>query len=109
MAEFQRVLKRGPQMPEAQFDIALANLQAGNVRHAKQELAETLKASPEHTPAGLNLAEIQLRSGAPYAAIDLLKPVVEREPRNTQALKLLGIAYMAARGPDKATEIFRSM
>jgi Flp pilus assembly protein TadD len=68
-----------------------------------------LKASPQHTPAGLTLAELQFRSGAPQAALDLLEPVVEREPHNAQALKLLGIAYLAAHEPNKATEIFRSM
>ena len=107
--DFQQVLKLEPQLAPARHQLALAQLQAGNVQQAKTELAEATRVAPNYPEATLLLAELNIQTGAPDPAINDLEKLIGRQPRALQAYGLLGTAHLAKREPAKATEAYRKL
>jgi tetratricopeptide (TPR) repeat protein len=103
--EFQRVLKTEPRFAPARYNLALAQLEAGNTEQAKAELKDIAGDFPD---AALLLADLHLRTGAPDPAIEILQKLVSKQP-NFQAYALLGSAYLRKREPAKAVDAFRNI
>ena len=77
--------------PAAVADAAVA-------RRADDELADAELLNPDTTPL-LNRAGLALRRGELDRGVELLRDVVEREPKNLPAWRLLAIAARAAGDP----------
>jgi tetratricopeptide (TPR) repeat protein len=105
--DFQKVLRLEPRFARARYQLALAQLQAGNLQQAKGELKEATTIDPNFTDAVLLLAELDIQTGAHQPAIEALEKLIAKQPRTLQAYRVLGLAYLAKREPGKATGTFR--
>jgi tetratricopeptide (TPR) repeat protein len=107
--DFQAVVRSEPRLALARHQLALAQLQAGNVQQAKAELTEATTIAPNFTEAIMLLARINLQSGAVAPAIDDLQKLIVRQPAATGAYALLSGAYLAQRDPARAIEVARKL
>jgi tetratricopeptide (TPR) repeat protein len=99
---FQQVLKAEPRFAPARYNLALAQLEAGNTHQAKSELSDIAADFPD---AALLLADLHLQSGATEPAIEILEKLLSKQPK-FQGYVLLGTAYMRKREPAKALDAF---
>ena len=105
--------------PQVRFQLARANLLQAKVANpveskkaldsAESNLSEAVKLNPNFEAAILALSELKIRKGSPAAAVDLLKPLVQQQPKNPQPYYLLAAAYVAQRNPTEATAIYQHM
>jgi len=107
LTAFQTVVKLEPRLSTAHYQLALAQLQAGNGQQAKAELTEALSASPQFLDARLLLARLNMESGSVQPAVEDLENLIRAMPRLREAYRLLGTAYLLRREPAKATATFR--
>src|SRR5438309_7187888 len=107
--DFQKVLKLDSRAAPAHYQLALAQLQAGNLQQAKSELTEALAIAPDFVEATLVLGELNIQTGAPAPAIEMLEKLIAKHPNEARAYVLLGSAYLANREPGKATDIYRTV
>jgi tetratricopeptide (TPR) repeat protein len=101
----QGILKAEPRFAPARYNLALAQLEAGNINQAKSELKDITADFPD---AALLLADLHLQSGAVEPAVEILEKLLAKQP-NFQGYVLLGTAYMRKREPAKAAEAFRNI
>jgi tetratricopeptide (TPR) repeat protein len=103
--DFQALLKAEPSFAPARYQLALAYAAAGNLQQAKAELRDIAGGFPD---AALLLADLHLQTNAPDAAIEILKPVIEKQP-GFQAYLLLGSAYLRKKDPVNAAAAFETI
>src|SRR5262249_15342638 len=103
--DFQKVLKLESRHAPAHYQLALAQLQAGNVQQAKAELKEATSIAPNFDDAVLLLAELNLQTRAVQPAIEDLERFVKQRPQSFNANVILGTAYLAKGEPVKAIEV----
>ena len=70
------------QSPDELFNIAQANLDAGNISEAEAGFNEALKTDPTFAPAYAGLANVAMRKGDLKEAGSKLKEAIEAEPEN---------------------------
>src|SRR6185503_14924372 len=68
VATFQRALKQDPKIAPIHYYLAAALLQLGKSNEAKAELTSAVELAPNYPEAVYQLAELNLRTGAPDAA-----------------------------------------
>ena len=96
------MLKAEPRLAPVRYQLALAQLQAGNIQQAKSELRETVNGAPNYTQAALVLAELNIRTGATQTAIQDLERLLAGQPSVPGAYALLSPAYLAQGDPGRA-------
>jgi tetratricopeptide (TPR) repeat protein len=79
------------------------------VDRAESNLTEAVRLDPNFAPAVLALAELKVKKGSPAAAVDYLRPLVEKNPKVEQAQLLLASAYVAEQNTAEALTIYRRM
>ncbi len=111
LATFRRMdsVARYKASPVVKYRMALAFLMNGDRADAIASLTETLTLDRNYSPATLLLADLDSRSGSSTAAVNLLLPLVKREPQEAQAHLLLATAYLALRQPENALGVYRQM
>lgn len=80
------------------FSLILATAGCQTVKNSQDK---TLKPDSE---TDLSVAAAFLEGGRPDKAMYELRAVIEREPKNTSALTLMGLAQLALKNPKKAVE-----
>jgi tetratricopeptide (TPR) repeat protein len=87
--------KKGPHLPRYKTAVAETFLQIGNIEKAQKSIAEALEIDPVFLPALYLKARIYTITGKHDEAIDVLKTVSEKSPKNIQSLLNLGSAYIS--------------
>jgi tetratricopeptide (TPR) repeat protein len=111
VATFRRVesMPQYKNLPLVKYRLALAYLMNGDRADAVVSLTDALKADHNYSAATLLLAELDLRAGNSTAAVNLLLPLVKKEPQEAKGHLLLATAYLAGRQPDEALGVYRQM
>ncbi|MFN2286933.1 MAG: XrtA/PEP-CTERM system TPR-repeat protein PrsT [Chromatocurvus sp.] len=92
LQELSRVLGSIPQHAGSLYLAGAANAREGNFATAQSQLAQFLEAQPGHVAARLELANVYLQMQEPAAAEDLSRRVLDTDPQNTGAMRLLATA-----------------
>ncbi|HEY2145637.1 MAG TPA: tetratricopeptide repeat protein [Steroidobacteraceae bacterium] len=90
--EFQNALQIAPTDPEARFEMGVVDEKLGKVRDAARFYQATIDVSREHLGAHTNLARLYVYSGAPDRALELIKPVLDTHPDDSELLALRAAA-----------------
>src|SRR6266581_3693960 len=107
--DFQGVLKADSRHAQARYWLAIAYHQTGNIQQAKTELAQALELAPGMTDAAFLLAQMNLESANPAAAIESMEKIIAAQPRALQAYLLLGTAQLSRQQPAAALQTFKKM
>jgi len=107
--DFQSVLKADSKQAQGRYWLAIAYHQTGNVQQAKTELTQALELAPRMTDAALLLAQMNLESSNPGAAIESMEKILAANPRVLQAYVLLGTAQLSKGQPAAALATFKKM
>src|SRR5213593_4127599 len=107
--DFQSVLKADSKSAQGRYWLAIAYHQTGNVQQAKTELTQALELAPRMTDAALLLAQMNLESSNPGAAVESMEKIVAAQPRVLQAYVLLGTAQLSKQQPAAALATFKKM
>jgi len=92
IADLEHMAKIFPQSPRVQYQLGLAYLADGQRANAVNSLTRVVNADTNFTDAAILLAGIQIKTGNPLPAGVLLKQVLQRQPKNSQAELLLAEA-----------------
>jgi tetratricopeptide (TPR) repeat protein len=95
--EYRAALGVKPDQVAVRYNLALALYKAARPGEALAELETVLKEDPGHAAAPLLLADCHLLLGEWKKVIEILDPIVEREPDNRAVLYMLGTALMRDR------------
>lgn len=98
---FESAIRNDPESAVAHYWNAVALLNTGQIRLAKQQLINTLTFSPGFTEAEIALCGIYYRSKEYDLAKEHLSRIIERDPNNVRSYKLLGGVLL---GQNKITE-----
>src|SRR5262249_32695117 len=82
------------------------NFMLGNLERAREAAEKFVSREPNNIPGRTLLAAIQLRQADPQKAIDQLEPIETEASQDFNAITLLATAYMMAKQPTKAAELF---
>jgi Flp pilus assembly protein TadD len=85
ISQFQVVLARHPNDPDANFQLGSAHMKKGELALAAHDFGATLKAEPSNPQAETNLANVLLAQGRLDEALSHYRNVVAREPRSAEA------------------------
>jgi putative PEP-CTERM system TPR-repeat lipoprotein len=91
--ELKNAIKADPNLPEAYYQLALAQLSAGQLGDAYQTLLRTLQLSPYNLDAQLRLANLLMLESRFDDARQKAEMILKRNPNNWRALILLGNTY----------------
>jgi len=94
MGYYQKVLDVQPLNKEAILGISYLYERSGNLERAIEQVKEAAKLFPEDTDIHLRGAEIYIMAGRFNEAGDSLRKVLEVEPANIKARRLLGDIYL---------------
>ncbi len=89
LALYEKAVLLAPDLTELRFDQGQTLFRAGKIRLAEPLLKEILGEDPTHTPAKLHLAYIDYWNGKISRSRNTAKQVLNLEPENVMALKLL--------------------
>ena len=78
----------------------------GNLERARQSAEKYVSREPNSVPGRILLAAILLRQSEPQKAIDQLQPIVTASSEDFSAIAFLASAYMMAKQPTKAAELY---
>ncbi|HUD47947.1 MAG TPA: tetratricopeptide repeat protein [Candidatus Baltobacteraceae bacterium] len=95
--------------PVVKYRMALAYLMNGDRADAVGSLTDALTLDHDYAAATLLLAELDIRGGNSTAAVNLLLPLLKKEPQEARGHVLLATAYLAERQPDSALDVYRQM
>ncbi len=98
---FDTALRRWPNNANARYLAGRTALGLGKVERAVSEFREAVRADPDATDAGLDLARIELARGDPMAAATGLVPLLNHAPpssRRFQQAALLMVQIQVAQG-----------
>lgn len=82
-----------PAEAQQQFDKALAQLKAGQIAPATQQLQKLADTYPAFTGPLINLGLIELKANRYEPAAALFKRALERDPKSAAANNYLGVSY----------------
>ena len=105
--DFQKILELQPKHAPTRYQLARAQIQAGNIQQAKSELRDAVISAPGHADAVFLLAQLNIQTDAPEPAIEDLTSFIEGHPQVARAHQLLGSAYLQNQDPTRATQAFR--
>lgn len=101
-ARYESVLKHDPANYEAMMDLSqLAKLQGHDDEHADW-LTRAAKAAPGETPPRLSLARYYLNKKEPMKALPWARQALDLNPRNLQAMEIIGDIQLANGENDNA-------
>ncbi|MEQ8515620.1 MAG: tetratricopeptide repeat protein, partial [Chromatocurvus sp.] len=95
LQELSRVLGSMPQHAGSLYLAGAANAREGNFATAQSQLTRFLEVQPGHLPARLELANVYLQMQEPAAAEDVARRVLDADPENVVAMRLLASALGA--------------
>ncbi len=102
MGYYQKVLDVQPLNKEAILGISYLYERSGNPERALEQVKEAANLFPEDTDIHLKSAEIYIRAKRFDEAGDSLRKVIEVEPANIKARRLLGDMYLKEGDREKA-------
>lgn len=94
IAENQAVIKEAPGLVAAQYALAQAYLQKGDLRAAKDAMTDALRLQPGYVPAFLGLANIALRQNDFQVALQYANQIIAQTYWVPEAHLLAGNAYL---------------
>ena len=103
--EYSASLKMRPNNPIAIYNHGLVLRKTGDVDGAQKFFERALELDPTFREPAVELAALRAQNQRYAEAIDLLKPVVERNPDMREARLSLAKTYIQANEPDHALEI----
>lgn len=92
LQELSQVLGSLPQHAGSLYLSGAANAREGNLATAQSQLTQFLEVQPGHIPARLELARVYLQMQEAGAAEDVSRQVLDADPGNAVALRLLASA-----------------
>ena len=95
--------------PQVKYELALAYLGTHDKIKWVANLNQALALDPGFSQAALLLAQLDIRSGDPGAAVTLLTRFIKRAPNVGQAQILLADAFMAQQKPENALAVYRNL
>lgn len=98
LKDLDAVVKARPEDAQARYLLGLACIQAGDIGQAKANLKEATTLDPNATGAILHLAELNILTGASRSATDELLRLLQKTPKNFEALVLLADAASTPQG-----------
>jgi tetratricopeptide (TPR) repeat protein len=117
--EFEFVNRNYSPNPPAKYQLARAILLQSQtatpvegqkaIERAESNLLDAVRLDPTFAPAVLALAELKIKKGSPAAALEYLRPLVEKNPTSEQAQLLLASAYVAEQNATEALAVYRHM
>jgi len=107
LAAFEAALHSAPDSPTLQTGAALSRLEAGDTGGALAELENTFETSAKADGAAPPLIISALRAGRVSTAASVAEEFAKREPTNTLAQNLLGVARFAEHDYTGAEQAFR--
>lgn len=102
----QQVLRAAPDHMPGILLMGAVQLALGSQDQAEQYLRRFLEANPRHLYASKMLASIELGKGKPDLVVDMILPLLQDHPDDTELLALIGEAHMRAQRFGKAAEYF---
>ena len=114
IATFRQATEKAPGDDRAQYLLATALKRAGveNNSKAREEMVAALRKAiqlnPSATRARIALAQSYLAADHPDAAISELEKATAIDPRDSNALYQLGLAYQRRGQADKARQLFQA-
>ena len=102
--EYETCLKINPENPTATFNQGLVLRKMGEATQAENFYKRALKLNPDFYEPALELANAYSERRLLTEAIDLLRPLVRRNPNDRSARLLLVKVYIQANDPDRALE-----
>ncbi len=103
---FQKAQSLAP-ADSTQIDLATAYIEGtGETMQGVQLLLGIVRKDPDNVPALLSLGRLAIQSGQWDKAIDRFGHVLEKQPKNTEALYFLAEAYKGRGDRAKAVELF---
>lgn len=97
IAEDQAAIKAAPGMVSAQYVLAQAYLQKGDLQAAKDAMTDALRLQPGYLPAFLGLANIALRQNDPQVALQYANQIISQTYWVPEAHIIAGEAYVLRR------------
>ncbi len=94
---------------DASYNKAVALLGLGDLPTATQLLEGVLEKRPDHRKTQSLLGKIYLRNREYQKAIDLGKKTLLRDPKNTDALKMIGASAILLDQTEKARQVFEKL
>jgi tetratricopeptide (TPR) repeat protein len=92
---FRNAVQLKPDHPQAYYEMALANMKAGDAAASVSHLRKVLEIDPKHEGASLRLAEVMAGTDERSVVEDAeqrLKAILSASPANVEALTALAIA-----------------
>jgi len=108
----QEIIQQDAAIPQTadqaqqEYEQALASLDAGHIKAAKQRLLDLTQAHPEFSGPFANLGMLYLREGDTETAEEALTKAVQINPENAMAFNQLGILYRQTGKFDEAREAY---
>jgi tetratricopeptide (TPR) repeat protein len=84
--EFQNALQIAPKDADVRFEMGVVDEKLGNQREAAKFYQGAIDVNPDHLGARAKLARLYVFSGAPEQALELLKPVIDKQPEVPELL-----------------------
>lgn len=109
ITHFERVIQVYPEAPQAQYGLALAQFQAGEIGKALASVNRCLAIDANFPDALVFLANISLRKGDATTALTVSKHLVKDQPQLKQGYLLLASAYVIQRNLEDAVSVYRQM
>ncbi|MBA62756.1 MAG: hypothetical protein CMJ76_10375 [Planctomycetaceae bacterium] len=78
----------------------------GRDEQAEEILRIVINEYPEHSAASIELGRILIETNRPKEGLEVLKPIIERDPRNTDARHMLAMGLRSLGDLNKAQEHF---
>jgi tetratricopeptide (TPR) repeat protein/predicted Ser/Thr protein kinase/TolB-like protein len=110
---YTNLLRLHPNDPEAHYELALLQEEAGEFEEAEQHLGTALAADPRNVTAQLALGRVLIKSGATEDALAPLNQAMslaiqsDNDEAKANTLQALGIAYSILDRQDDALENFQ--
>lgn len=105
---FETAVRNDPESAVAHYWSAIALLNTGQIQLAKQHLINALSVSPGFVEAELVLCGIYYRMKEYDISKEYLTRIIEKDPNNIRAYKLLGGVQLAQNNLNAAVEAFKT-
>jgi arabinofuranosyltransferase len=105
---WEEVLALRPQDSIARYELARRQRAAGQLPHARRQIAAALQRAPELVPARIEAAEIASRQGDPLLAGRHLRQALLTAPEHGEIHYRLGESLLRRGHPAEAIDAFRS-
>lgn len=109
LAEYEKILARSPDYPDALYGIGNVYQKKGDLKKAAEMYRRTLQTDPLYTNALNNLSAVSLQLEDWDAAIDVLKILIERTPNSAQSYYNLAGVYEMKGMLEEAEDMYRTL